>query len=237
MEKRIQIVNKEGKRIDGKASTKEINKKLKEEDPIIRNAEKGTDEEYSPMDPPEAYDETKSIGLEYDQLHSNLKELCDEHKGAVEKCDAFEKALQNFKEGDFFITKEINDAFNSFFVHFDEHILPHNKKEERGLFPILRKRMLETGEHSKGENPHTPVDLMEDDHVKLLQLTTLSFNFLNLAFRIKDNEARFQIFDVFFHNAKELIELLKLHIYREDNTIFPMAQKLLTEEEMNTFYN
>jgi len=233
----MKIINKTGKRIDGKASDKEIKNHLKEEDPIIRNAEKDDIEELSPMDPPDAFDEKRKVGMDYESFHDNLKELCDEHKGAIEKCDAFEAALLEFKNSGFYITREINDAFNSFFVAFDENIMPHNRKEEKGLFPILQKKLLESGEHSSGDEPHTPVDLMEDDHVKMIQLATLSFNFLGLAMRLKNQEDIAMTFDVAYNNGKELVELLKLHIYREDNTLFPLAQKLLTEEEMSRFYD
>lgn len=233
----MKIIDKGGKRIDGKASAKEIKKKLKEEDPIIRNAEKGEIEELSPMDPPDAYDEKRTIGLEYDDFHDSLKELCDEHKEAIERCDAFEKALIQFKEGGFYITREINEAFNSFFIAFDESIMPHNRKEEKGLFPILQKRLLESGEHSTGDDPHTPIDLMEDDHIKMIQLATLSFNFLGLAMRLKAKEDIAVAFDLAYNNGKELAELLRLHIFREDHTLFPLAQKLLTEEEMSQFYD
>ncbi len=233
----MKVIDKSGKRIDGKEAAKAIKKKLKEEDPIIRNAEKGEIEELSPMDPPDAFDEKRAIGLDYDGLHDNLKELCDEHKGAILKCDAFEKALIEFKESGFYFTREINDAFNEFFVAFDENIMVHNRKEEKGLFPILQKKLLESGEHSTGENPHTPIDLMEDDHIKMIQLATLSFNLLGLAMRLKDKEDIAVTFDLAYNNGKELAELLRLHIYREDNTLFPMAQELLTEEEFNQFYD
>ncbi len=232
----MKIINKTGKRIDGKASDKAIKLKLKEEDPIIRNAEKGEMEELSPMDPPDAYDKNRSIGLDYEGLENSLRELVDEHNEVIKYCDIFEKVLSDFKEGGYYITKEINDGFNAFFVYFDEHVLPHNRKEEKGLFPILQKRMLESGEHSEGDNPHTPVDLMEDDHVKLIQLATLSFNLLGLAMRLKSPEAIAMTFDLAYNNGKELVELLRLHIYREDNTLFPLAQQLLTKEELNSFY-
>lgn len=233
----MKIIDKKGKRVDGKESDKAIKKKLKEEDPIIRNAEKGNIDELSPMDPPDAYDTERAIGVEYDDLHHNLKELFDEHKDAIAQCDKFEKALNEFKESGFFISLEINAVFNEFFVAFDENIMPHNRKEERGLFPILQKRLLESGEHSDGDDPHTPVDLMEDEHVKMLQLATLSFNFLGLAMRLKDAEAISTTFDIAYNNGKELVEMLRLHIYREDNTLFPLAQKLLTKEELNEFYD
>lgn len=233
----MKIITKTGRRVDGKASDKEIKKHLKEEDPIIRNAEKDDEEELSPMDPPDAFDEKRSLGMKYEDFHDSLKDLCDEHVGALEKCTAFEAALLEFKESGFFITNEINNAFNEFFVAFDEDIMPHNRKEEKGLFPILQKRLLESGEHSSGDNPHTPVDLMEDDHIKMIQLATLTFNFLGLAMRLKDQEDIAVTFDIAYNNGKELAELLKVHIYREDNTIFPLAQELLTKEELSEFYD
>lgn len=232
----MKIIDKSGKRIDGKATDKEIKKHLKEEDPILKNAEKDVDEGLSPMDPPDAYDKKRAIGLNEDELEESLKELIHEHKEMEVKLDAFDKALVAFKEGGFYITKEINAAFNDFFVTFDEEVMPHNRKEERGLFPMLQKRLLESGEHSTGDNPHTPVDLMEDDHVKMMQLATLSFNFLGLAMRLRDQEDIAMTFDLAYNNGKELAELLKLHIYREDNTLFPLAQKLLTKQELEELY-
>ncbi|MCB0477850.1 MAG: hemerythrin domain-containing protein [Crocinitomicaceae bacterium] len=230
----MRIISKDGKRIDGKESTAAIKKKLKEEDPIIVNATKDEDmEELSPMDPPDAYDEKRTVSKDVAVSNKMLLELMEEHKAVIEHCDEFEKALNEFKEAGFYITKEINDTFNKFFVFFDEEVLKHNRKEERGLFPVLHERMLETGEHSEGENPHTPVDLMEDDHVKFVQLATLSFNLLGLAMRLKDNEARGITFDLAYNNGKELVEMLRLHIFREDNTLFPIAQNILTKEDFS----
>jgi hemerythrin-like domain-containing protein len=235
----MKIIDKAtGKRVGAKdTETKAFNKKLKEDDPIIRNAEKGEMEELSPMDPPEAYDPERMVDMDTSKLHDYLGGLVDEHTAAKEICDRFENALQEFKSGGYYISKEINDAFNAFFVYFDEEILPHNKKEEQDLFPLLRKRFLESGEHSNDENPTTPVDLMEQEHIKFIQLASLCFNFLGLAFRLKDNEARFVTLDLAYNNGKELVETLKLHIYREDHIIFPLAQDLLTPEELNTFYH
>lgn len=231
------IDKKTGKRVGAKdREAVDFKKKLKEEDPIIRNVDKGEMEELSPMDPPDGFDPKRAVDTEHENLHHRLKELADEHTEAIEKCDLFEKALNDFKEGGYYISREINDAFNEFFIYFDEHILPHNRKEERGLFPILHQRMLESGEHSDGENPHTPIDLMEDEHVKFIQLASLTFNFLGLAARLKDNDSRGLTLDVAYNNGKELVETMRLHIFREDNTIFPLAQKLLTEKELNEYY-
>ena len=227
------IDTKSGKRVG--TDLKEISKKLKQDDPLQRNVYKEDEiSEHSPMDPPDAYDKEASNvdGITFDDLAISLKDLVHEHNELIEYAANFEKALSEFHESSYRFTQEINDRFNEFFQYFDDHILPHNRKEERHLFPILHKRLIASGEHSPGEAKETAVDLMEDDHVKFIQLASLTFNLLGLASRLPDNHSRAITFDLAYHNGRELIELLRLHIFREDNTVFPLAQKLLSKEEL-----
>ncbi|PCJ27910.1 MAG: hypothetical protein COA97_02975 [Flavobacteriales bacterium] len=227
------IDTKSGNRLD--AEGKAIIKKLKKDDPLKRDVYKDDElGENSPMDPPDAYDEdaTNVDGIEYKDLSSSLKSMIDEHNELTKEAEKFEKALGEFHESSYHFTQDINEKFNEFFKYFDNHILPHNRKEERHLFPILHKKLIESGEHSPNKEQETAVDLMEDDHVKFIQLATLTFNLLGLASRLPDNHSRAITFDLAYHNGKELIELLRLHIFREDNTIFPLTQKLLSEEEL-----
>ncbi len=207
-------------------------KKLAKTDPVKRNAEKGLeDSEHSPMDPPSAYEQPGKIDASFESLDKPLQTFVNEHKDAVAQVEEFEKALVQFKTNGYKVDQKINEIFGKFFKYFDEELLEHNRKEEKTLFPILNKKLLEAGEHSKGEHPVTAIDVMEDDHVKFIQLGALSFNLLGLATRIKDEGSRLFILDTACENARELIELLKLHIYREDFTLFPLAQKYLSKEE------
>ncbi len=223
-----------GKRIDETINKEksDINKK----EPIERIVEKGIKEgeEASPMDPPEAYDTNYAItDVDLESMTDSLGSLMDEHKEVIDKLDDFEASLIAFKKDDFRMSKEINDSFAAFFSFFDNDILVHNRKEERHLFPILKQRLIESGEHSKEAIPMTSVDLMEDDHVKFIQLATLTFNILGLAVRLPDNHSRMLTNDVAYNSGIELVELLRLHIYREDNILFPLAQKLLTKAEFS----
>ncbi len=230
----MKYINKEtGKRIGSKDElSKEHSKKLKDEDPILRNASKTENlEEFSAMDPPGAYDEERVLGSDYDHMNGFLQSLMDEHKEVIEKVKHFDEALVKFRESGFAFTHEIDLAFNSFFVYFDEHILPHNRKEERHYFRILHERLIESGEHGKGDEPSTAIDLMEDDHTKFVQLASLSFNLLGLGTRLKDLDSRVMTFDLAFNTGRELTELLRLHIFREDETLFPLSQQLLTEDD------
>lgn len=229
------IDRKTGKRIgegtDG-AEAKSLRKKLKEEDPILRNAEKDENlEEFSAMDPPDAYDAEKALGADALQFHPFIQQLVDEHAEVIAQVDLFDAALIAFKTGGYAFTEEIQHAFNTFFPFFDEHIIPHNEKEERYFFRILHERLIESGEHGEGEDPKTSVDLMEDDHHKFLQLTALCFNLLGLAARLRDEESRMITYDHAFQCGRELTELVKLHIYRENETLFPLAQQLFTEDD------
>ncbi len=228
------IDTKTGKRLD--SDGKAINSKLKETDPIRRKVEKKLEiSEHSPMDPPEAYDkESANVdGIGYSDMASPLKSMMDEHKELNQYTEKFESALGEFHQSKYNFTQDISDKFNEFFLYFDNHILPHNRKEERYLFPILHAKLVEDGEHGTGDDKMTAVDLMEDDHVKFIQLATLTFNLLGLASRLPDASSRGITFDLAYHNGKELIELLRLHVFREDNTVFPLAQKLLTTEELD----
>lgn len=229
------IIDKEtSKRVD-EVRDKEKND-INKRDPIKRIVEKGIEEgeELSPMDPPEAYDADYAIkDVDFESMAESLKSLINEHKEVISELENFETSLIAFKTVGFRMTKEINDSFAAFFSFFDNDILVHNRKEERHLFPILKQRLIESGEHSKELIPKTSVDLMEDDHVKFIQLASLTFNILGLAVRLPDKHSQMLTFDVAYNTGIELVELLKLHIYREDNILFPLAQKLLTKAEFS----
>jgi hemerythrin-like domain-containing protein len=213
---------------------KETGKRLKEIDPVKGNPEKEEnviDSENSPMDPPGAYEEVAENKITDEELDETLKLFIEEHNEASEVIGIFEKALIEFKTNGYKLENSINEGFKAFFEFFDDVLLPHNRMEEKTLFPILNKRLLESEEHGPGDNPMTAVDMMEDDHIKFIQLGTITFNLLGLAARFRDEQSRTFTYDVAFNNGKELVELLKLHIFREDTTLFPLAQKYLTKEE------
>ena len=56
---------------------------------------------------------------------------------------------------------------------------------------------------------------------------------LGLAARLPDERSRGFVFQTAFNNARELVELIRLHIYREDHVVFPLAQKLISTEELD----
>lgn len=207
----------------------EINKN----DPVKRNAEKGDmTGELSPMDPPEAYSPPGTVEeVCYDELHPILQEFYDDHELIQKALTVFEEALISIQEHG--ISKECDKKIRDFFEFFDTNFIPHDHREEKVLFPLLAERLIEKGEHSQGPVPTTAIDLMEEDHLKAIQLAGVIFNFFGLVFRLPDEKSRLIVLDTALEQGKTLVELLRLHIFRENNIVFPLAHKYISIPEFD----
>jgi iron-sulfur cluster repair protein YtfE (RIC family) len=211
-------------------------KHLKLVDPVQREVAKELNaSEHSPMDPPDAYGGAVIEEVEYADLHPLMQRYMDEHRRAEEVIARFEQAMAGYKQSRYKPDQEVNEALHVFFEFFDDKLLDHNRREERELFPVLHAKLLAQGEHGTGTVPRTAIDLMEDDHVKFIQLGALTFNLLGLAARLPDARSALFTFDAAYETSRELTETIRLHIYREDNILFPLAHKLLSKEELDRF--
>ncbi len=207
-------------------------KQLKDSDPLLRNAEKDLEEaEFSPMDPPDAYSPPGAGDVDYDSMHAFIQQLMDEHDAIVQSLDSFEKVLLAIAEGG--LSRDLHQQLGDFFRAFDEEIVAHNYKEEKFLFPPLQKRLLEQGDHSHSDERRTSVDLLEDDHIKCLQLAAVTFNFFGLASRLPDPASAAVAMDAAVEQGKVLVDVLRLHIFRENTVVFPKAQECLSKETMD----
>lgn len=202
-------------------------------DYIKRFVEKdtGSDPVYSPMEPPEAYKPPAIEAVPYDELHPALQLFMDEHKNTLAKIDELEATLIDIKkEG---INRGRNKKLGEFFEFLDDKIVLHNLKEERVLFPFIHDRMIDNGEHGKGPIPDTAVDMLENDHIKMMELATLTFSLMGISSRLTDPVSIALLVDTAVEQGLSLVELLRLHIFREDNVVFPLAHKYLTANDFN----
>ena len=104
--------------------------------------------------------------------------------------------------------------------------------EEKFLYPGLKKKLTTAGEHSNSEEQITSIDVMQDDHLKCIQLGAIVFNFFGISSRLPDQNSRLTMLDLAIEQGKNLIELLKLHMFREDYIVFPQANRLFRPEEL-----
>lgn len=204
-------------------------------DPLERQQDHGLDnlQGCTPFDPPSAKEQAIVDDVAQLDFPVIISQLFEEHKFALSNTEMFEQALVQFRENNYTHTDQSNQVFAHFFRYFDAHLMAHNEKEDKVLFPILEKYLLKHGEHSTAEIPTTAIDIMQDDHIRFIQLGALSFNLFGLATRLRDEAPRIFVHEQAYHAARELIELLKLHIYREDHTLFPLALKYISQTEFD----
>jgi len=199
---------------------------LNKQDPLKRMVERQTEtEEFSPMDPPEAFKPPVLDEVKYEDMHPLIQRLMKEHIKCNEVISVFENTLNDLHSKGF--SKNTLDGINDFFSFFDETIMLHNNNEDKTIFADLNIILHNKEEYSIGSKK-TVVDFMEEDHIKMLQLAAISFNLFGLITRIPDESSRLVILDLAVEQSKALIEMLKLHIFREDNVVFPIANKYLS---------
>jgi hemerythrin-like domain-containing protein len=209
------------------------NKDIKISNPLNRFVEKEKEmEELSPMNPPDAFSPSTVEPVAYEDMAPFLQKLMDEHKVFTGVLDKFESAMIEWKKNDWIFTDDINKSFKELFEFLDKNTPVHNSKEEKKLFPLLNKRLIETGENSTGDPPKTAVDIMEDEHIIIAQSGALCLNFLGLGSRLEDKKSKEITFEQAFNQGMAIVETMQLHIFREDETLFPLAMKLISKEEL-----
>ncbi|MCX7169193.1 MAG: hemerythrin domain-containing protein [Proteobacteria bacterium] len=183
----------------------------------------------SPMDPPDAYAPPSITPVAVADMHPFLQRMMQEHVPFLAEVDAFEDTLLAIQKNGY--TRAADGQLRHFLNFFDAEFIAHHRREEAALFPLLKKRLLAAGEHGSGDDPQTPVDVMQDEHIKAIQLAAVILNFLGLAFRFPDQQTRLIVLDAALEQAKFLVELLRLHGFREDQVVFPLAPQLITPTE------
>jgi hemerythrin-like domain-containing protein len=162
-------------------------------------------------------------------MHPFLRKLCEEHVLLSEELRVVEEAILSVQKTGF--TGQVESTLRGFCQALGRDFIPHSRQEEALLFPLLHERLIADGEHSKGRVPTTAVDLMKDDHVKIIQLAAVILNFLRLAPHLTHQDSRLILQDAALRQAKSLVELLRLHVFREDNIVFSLAHRLISAEE------
>ena len=201
-------------------------------DPLTRQPEAGVgDGSMSPMDPPEAYAPPGLDRVAPSEMHPFLRQLCEEHALLCEELRVVEEAILSAQKTGF--TKKVESTLLGFCQVLGRDFIPHSRQEEVILFPVLHQRLIADGEHSKGRAPTTAVDVMQDDHLKVIQLAAVIVNFLRLGRHLPDESSTLVVRDAALRHAKSLVELLRLHVFREDNIVFCSAHRLISAQELD----
>jgi len=138
--------------------------------------------------------------------HNCLEELKSDHKEILKSLDVLEKAVS----GENYDAKAVAD-FLDFTVSFAE---PHHHKEEDVLFPKLEEK----GIPREGG----PIGMMLLEHARKREYVKNAREALNESDEIKIKE-----------NSLAIVNLMRDHIYKEDNILYPCAEDVLSMDEIN----
>lgn len=128
--------------------------------------------------------------------------LSREHRVVLARLDDFEKALDGYSP----------DALFDALRFFDERLILHRRKEEEILFPALARHF----------PPNIgPVSCMLEEH----RDEKVHLDGLRRALEAGERE-------VVITHGRHILKHLRNHIWKEDNILFPMAERLLGAEEI-----
>lgn len=207
-------------------------KRLNVLDPLERQPEAGiVSGGLSPMDPPEAFSPPNLESMSVLDMHPFLQELCEDHSLLSTELKVFEEVIHSVPTTGF--TKQVHDALLDFIDRLDHTFVPHSRREEEVLFPVLHARLLADGEYGKGRVATTAIDVMKGDHLQIVRLSAVIGNFIKIATHLPDASSTLVVRDAALRHAKCLVDALRLHMFREDKIVFASAQRLLSAEEFD----
>jgi len=206
---------------------------LKRIDPLNKQQDRGIDasQGLSPMDPPDAYRPPNMDPVPKSAMHPFLQTLIDEHAPLIDELNAFEEAILSTQKDGY--SKESNASLMRFFRSFDGDFSRQSRREESLLYPLLRQRLMAAGEHGTGDSPSTATDVIQDGHAEAIQLAAVVVNFLGLVFRLPDERSRLVVLDAALEQSKNLVELLRLLIFRKHNVLYSLAHQHITSAEFD----
>jgi iron-sulfur cluster repair protein YtfE (RIC family) len=209
-------------------------RKLKVIDPVRRQGTVSRADlgELSPMDPPNPYAPPGKVDVPLHELHPFLRDLVEEHVRLKARVQDFEACLASLQE-ERALSRDVHVRLQAFFHAFDAEFVRHSRKEERDLFPLTRLRLLETGEHSPTRVPVTGVDVLQREHVDSAKAVTTVSALLSTIPLLEDPKSREILLDAAIGTGKEFAEAINLHMFREDQIMFPLAHTLLTSDELD----
>ncbi|MEK7664555.1 MAG: hemerythrin domain-containing protein [Patescibacteria group bacterium] len=137
--------------------------------------------------------------------HNCIEELKADHQNILAHLDDLEKVIDQSK---------INHAKVEEFLHFTETFAePHHQKEEQVLFPALEKKGM--------PNEGGPIGMMLLEHAAKRDYLAKMRESLQ-----ENNEIKLK------ENTQAMISLLREHIYKENNILYPCAEDALSKEEL-----
>lgn len=147
-----------------------------------------------------------------------LQQLMDEHKSLRGDMDLIHEIIEEieFDSGPAVVQQFVK--LHEQILAFNEKLKTHSNREERGLFPMMARRL--------GQNDRT-IETMEVEHEKAERHLQDFLTEADQAALTMDEDTA-QTITVY---AVQALATLIQHFAKEERNLFPLAEKILTTEE------
>lgn len=147
-----------------------------------------------------------------------IEELQAEHREALRRLDGLEATLAAFSDGPAEVAAETVQAFAVGWEWFAVDLNLHFRKEEEALFPAAAGTMpLEAGPIAQMKAEHREFEELREQVVGALETVRHGC--------CGKHEATGRL----RRSAEQLCALLREHIWKEDNILFPMMRNMMGE--------
>lgn len=158
-----------------------------------------------------------------------FKELMESHEEILKQISEFETALVDLERDGMKAFRKQQETFRRTMEFINTSGKVHMRDEEEGLFPLLDPKV-----QPRIPRPHfdrTPVKAIQEQHRKGEEIIQ-RLSFLGRKLRKEIDQPGVDILlEEFMKKSRALIVFYREHIRGENEVVFPLAQRLLTEEE------
>jgi len=151
----------------------------------------------------------------FEKFERGTEVLMTEHRAIERVLDVLEKMMDKFETEDKLEVKTLSDIVD-FLRNFADGC--HHAKEEKLLFPTLNAKGMPTNSG--------PVAVMLHEHDNGRRYIRGISGGIE-KYQSDPAKAKKEIIE----NGRGYIDLLRQHIFKEDNILFPMADSLINEQE------
>lgn len=141
----------------------------------------------------------------------------EQHEEGLKQLDVLCKSTEELKAEGY--SEGVMERVTSSLDFIDTEIREHNRNEEEFLFPLLDKFL----------PPQGPTDVMRGEHQELWDNLTVM---QGLVGQLKKDRGNREVVKDLARSAGFVCGLLSAHIDKENNILFPMARKFLSQEQL-----
>lgn len=149
-----------------------------------------------------------------------IQTLRHQHEEGLGKLNELEDAVVNLEDKG--LNSEDVSSVRSAVSFINTEIRQHNQREEDVLFPELEKHIPQQG----------PTSVMRSEHRELWnKLDELEANIKTIESAGGKNDN--SVLETLLGTARDIISLLRNHIAKENNVLFPLALNILSQDQID----